>query len=73
MSLLASVLRRYLRDYCPDKKLHYICKPRASYGSRVNSIDLVESVTFKKTLSVVSTGGSNSRHPLPIPAFMQLS
>ena len=74
MSFLASVLRQYLPDYCPDKKFHYICKPRAShYGSCVNSIDLGESVTSKKTLGVVPTGDSNSRHPLPIPAFMQLS
>ena len=49
MSLLASVLRRYLRVNCPDKKFHYICKPRAShYGSCVNSIDLGESVTSKR-------------------------
>ena len=68
MSLLSSVLRRYLRVCCPDKKFHYICKPRASYyDSCVNSIDLGESVTSKKTLGVVPTGGSNSRHPLPIP------
>ena len=73
MSLLASLLRGYLRVYCPDKKFHYVCKPRAShYGSCVNSIALGESAISKKTLSVVPTWGSNSRHPLPIPAFMQL-
>ena len=68
MNLLASVLRQYLRVYCPDKKFHYIFKPRASdYGSCVNSIDLGESFTSKKTLSVVPTGGSNSHHPLLMP------
>ena len=30
-------------------------------------------LSLKKTLIIVPTGGSNSRHPLPIPAFMQLS
>ena len=68
MSMLASVLRRYLQVYCPDKKFHYTFKPRASHhGPCVNSIDLGESVTSKKTLGVVPTGDSNSHHPLPIP------
>ena len=58
MSLLASVLRRYLRVYCPDKKFHYICKPRAShYGSCVNSIALGESAISKKDTDCCSDRG----------------